>query len=507
MSNTEDPIEKRSITKNGPFPKQSKAFTFIVPIGMLIAIGTGIAVRVYFYPLTNPRISASSDTHASNQSQSGSPFLKANVSPSTNIAVSPAPTEMQNVEITHAPTPRISSTPIQPKSTPVPQPSVDDTTQLGNTFENSLGLKFVKIPNTVTYFCIWDTRVCDYNQFVSQTGRTWKEAGFPQSSDHPAVRISYIDAVAFCNWLTQQEHSSEKLPDSLEYRLPSDLEWSVAAGVPEEVEGPPSWRSGAITNCFAWGSSFPPPVGSGNYDPKLKTDPYPYTSRVGSFRENRYGLFDMNGNVQQWVLDDYDDSGQGCLRGGSWADEDQDGLNLTTRDNEKKDTAYKVFGFRCVLAPINTISKISTKAITPASSSSATDTSGPKQESNQLVPDGVSEFFKRWINDLTSNNPNNIANNFSDGAFYCYGNGFSKRQDICEDFLKLQKKYPVRTYSDITVESVNVESPESVAIKYHIDYQYSGQKNATGSSNVDIIICKIDGKWFVTSFNENVVRR
>jgi hypothetical protein len=374
-------------------------------------------------------------------------------------------------------------------------------------FENSLGLKFVKIPNTVTYFSIWDTRVSDYNQFVSQTGRAWKVAGFPQSPDHPAVRISHIDASAFCNWLTQQEHSSGKLPESLEYRLPSDLEWSVAAGVPEEVEGPPSWRSGAITNCFAWGSSFPPPSGSGNYDPKLKTDPYPYTSPVGSFRANQYGLFDMNGNVQQWVLDDYDQNGQGCLRGGAWADEDQDGLNLTTRDNENKDTAYKVFGFRCVISPINKTSQISTKKIDPSTNSSAASVvPSPTPQSNQQVPNGAIDFFKKWLNDNAINNPNNIANDFSEGAFYCYANGQTTKQFIYDDFQKLQKRYPTRSYSNINIETVDVQSNDEVRIKYQFNYHYKGQKIASGSSSVDVIMKNFDGQWLLISFIETVNR-
>ena len=47
---------------------------------------------------------------------------------------------------------------------------------LGAQFVNSLGQKFVPIPGTPAYFCIWDTRVSDYGQFVKETGRAWKPA-------------------------------------------------------------------------------------------------------------------------------------------------------------------------------------------------------------------------------------------------------------------------------------------------------------------------------------------
>jgi len=225
---------------------------------------------------------------------------------------------------------------------------------LGAQFVNSLGQKFVPIPGTPAYFCIWDTRVSDYGQFVKETGRAWKPAGFPQKPDHPAVRINYNDATAFCDWLTKSEHVTGKLPSNVEYRLPKDLEWSAAAGITDkEMDGPPAWRSGGIPNCYAWGSSWPPPKGSGNYDPKMKTDSFPNTSPVGSFAPNRFGLFDMNGNAYQWTLEDYDESGQGSQRGGSWADEEEESINLSNRFTTPKDSQGKCYGFRCVIAPID----------------------------------------------------------------------------------------------------------------------------------------------------------
>jgi Caspase domain/Sulfatase-modifying factor enzyme 1 len=257
-----------------------------------------------------------------------------------------------------------------PQSTPASQPSIQtmmavaprpssggylagsDRPHLGSQFVNSLGQRFVPIPGTATYFCIWDTRVSDYGQFVRETNRYWKPAGFPQKPDHPAVRISYFDAMAFCQWLTAKEHSSGVLPSNLEYRLPKDLEWSAAVGITGEMDGQPAWRDGGIPNCFPWGTTWPPPYGVGNYDPKMHADSYPYTSPVGSFPPNKYGLYDMSGNVLQWAFEDFDESGQGFLRGSSWPDEEPDGLNLTTRLNDIKTNAYKCYGFRCVIAPI-----------------------------------------------------------------------------------------------------------------------------------------------------------
>jgi hypothetical protein len=209
----------------------------------------------------------------------------------------------------------------------------------------------------------------------------------------------------------------------------------------------------------------------------------------------------MNGNVQQWVLDDYDESGLGCLRGASWADENADGINLTKRYSQNKNTAYKVFGFRCVIAPINQVSKIPTKT----SEDGINDSSSATESSNQL-PNGVKEFFEKWLNDHTSNNPNDIANNFADEALYCYANGYTNRQFIYEDFFKLIKKYPIRSYNNINVYSVDIQSPECVNIKYNFYYQYKGQKRASGFSDVDITIQNTGGKWLITKFYETVNR-
>ncbi len=260
----------------------------------------------------------------------------------------PIPESVKNntgATASEVPTPSASGATVS-ESSSVAQPN------LGSQFVNSLGQKFVPIPGTPAYFCIWDTRVSDYGRFVQETGRAWKPAGFPQKPDHPAVRINYNDATAFCEWLTKKEHASGTLPQNCEYRLPKDLEWSAAAGITsKEIDGPPAWRSGGIPNCYAWGSSWPPPKGSGNYDPKMKTDSFANTSPVGSFAPNKIGLYDMNGNVYQWTLEAFDESGQGCLRGGSWPDEQEESINLSNRFPAAKDSAFKCYGFRCVIAP------------------------------------------------------------------------------------------------------------------------------------------------------------
>jgi hypothetical protein len=79
-----------------------------------------------------------------------------------------------------------------------------------HSWENSLGMKFVPVSGTKVLFSIWDTRVRDYEAFVKATGREWRRPDFKQDPTHPAVNVSWIDAQAFCEWLTEKERTAGK---------------------------------------------------------------------------------------------------------------------------------------------------------------------------------------------------------------------------------------------------------------------------------------------------------
>ena len=213
---------------------------------------------------------------------------------------------------------------------------------------------FIPVPGTKVLFDIWDVRVQDYAAFAKasghpvtqgmwslrkgnygQFGDTWQNPGFEQGPTHPVCGVTWDDAQAFCVWLTERERAAGILRADQSYHLPADWEWSVAVGLNEPRAGTPRDKD-ETSQTYPWGLTWPPPENAGNYAGEDNVDAnwprewrviegrhdhFGRTSPVGSFPPNRFGLYDMGGNVWQWIEDDYDGiRGNRTLRGGSWAD-------------------------------------------------------------------------------------------------------------------------------------------------------------------------------------------
>jgi hypothetical protein len=252
------------------------------------------------------------------------------------------------VEQERLPADRVEKRPAQAEHTGLPLTGASRD----GPFVNSLGMQFVFVRGTDVLFSIWETRIQDYEAYARNTpqaDKSWRNPGFDQAKDHPVVNVSWLDAQAFCAWLTNKERAEGLIGKESFYRLPTDSEWSLAVGLDRESGDAPGEKH-METLGYPWGKRWPPPREAGNYDPSLNVDDFKYTSPVGSFAANQYGLFDLGGNVWEWCEDSfYGDNGPRVVRGGSWRNYNPENLMSSIRSNDGPAYRYGYNGFRCVL--------------------------------------------------------------------------------------------------------------------------------------------------------------
>jgi hypothetical protein len=213
----------------------------------------------------------------------------------------------------------------------------------------------------------FETRVMDYEVFLkSKKYERPHKPDFEQAQDHPVVNVSRDDALAFCNWLTEKERDEELIGQTHYYRLPTDLEWSQFAGLKREVGDGPSQRDVNKSIIYAWGAYWPPPEGFGNYADTTAagiggtsasdiiggyTDGFARTSPVGKFEPNKFNIYDLSGNVHEWVKDDISKTTSlGVLRGGGWNSYRNENLLLGWRNPVPPNIHTDYYGFRIVLS-------------------------------------------------------------------------------------------------------------------------------------------------------------
>ncbi|HXU36244.1 MAG TPA: formylglycine-generating enzyme family protein [Blastocatellia bacterium] len=194
---------------------------------------------------------------------------------------------------------------------------------------------------------VFDVRA---GRWMKVDGADWRHPEGPASSAspmEPVTQVTWNDAEAYAAWARK--------------RLPTEAEFEYAA------------RGGLAQKKYAWGDELTPQNKyranwwQGSFpDRNTGGDGFIGRAPVGSFPANRYGLYDMTGNVWEWCADRFgenyyrvspadnpqgpDSGGHRVIRGGSWLCSDNycTGYRVAARNHTAPDTGLNNLGFRCV---------------------------------------------------------------------------------------------------------------------------------------------------------------
>ncbi|MBD3853156.1 MAG: SUMF1/EgtB/PvdO family nonheme iron enzyme [Acidobacteria bacterium] len=223
------------------------------------------------------------------------------------------------------------------------------------------------------YLSVREVTNREYREFRSEH-RSGSVGNYNLEIDHhPVVNITWNDAAKYCNWLSEQaglppvyvERGGAmvaRTPFPQGFRLPTEVEWAWATRYPNS----------ANARKYGWGDSLPVPADAGNYGDTAGasvlggaipgySDNYGATAPSGSFPPNPLGLYNLGGNVSEWMNDIYavtpsppnevarDPTGPSegayhVIRGASWMDTNLTELRLSYRDYD--DRARPDLGFR-----------------------------------------------------------------------------------------------------------------------------------------------------------------
>ena len=162
-------------------------------------------------------------------------------------------------------------------------------------------------------------------EWEKKPGYNWLKSAFDQNDRHPVIHVSWNDAEAMADWLSEQSKGT--------FRLPTEAEWEYACRAGTQTAR--YWGDDPDKSCaYANGADLSAQDKFPGWTVHPCEDGHTYTAPAGTFRPNRFGLHDMLGNVWEWCEDGYSRDAYGkhskrnplyreresgrVIRGGSW---------------------------------------------------------------------------------------------------------------------------------------------------------------------------------------------
>jgi len=225
------------------------------------------------------------------------------------------------------------------------------------------------------YLSTTEVTNAQFNKFGGKHDSGVYEENKLNGDDQPVARVTWLDAALYCNALSERDHlplfyttDGNKVtgivPTATGYRLPTEAEWEWAA---RTVPGSDAERR------FPWGDNFPPTDRSGNYADRAAApivgraifgynDNQIVSAPVKTFPPDQRGLYDIGGNVAEWINDFYEIPAEQpqsdpmgpqtgeyhVIRGSSWMTGTITELRLTFRDygsDGRPDLGFRIARF------------------------------------------------------------------------------------------------------------------------------------------------------------------